>query len=74
MTEPVEERAEVKYLEKILLTADQIHAWIAELAPQVSRELLVEVLDLVPDPWLEPVPGAEDLGALPPPPTLAQMC
>jgi hypothetical protein len=36
----------------------------AELAPQVTRELLVEVLDLVPDPWLEPMPGAEGPDAL----------
>jgi hypothetical protein len=29
-----------------------------ELAPQVTEELLREVVDLVPDEWLEPVPGA----------------
>ena len=28
------------------------------------RELLEEVLDLVPDAWLEPAPGAENPGAL----------
>ena len=36
----------------------------AELAPRVTRELLEEVLDLVPDVWLEPAPGAENPGAL----------
>jgi hypothetical protein len=36
----------------------------AELAPQVTEELLGEVLAEVPDSWLEPVPGAEDAGAL----------
>ncbi|QNN52457.1 HipA family kinase [Nocardioides mesophilus] len=30
----------------------------AELAPQVTRELLEEVVGLVPAVWLEPVPGA----------------
>jgi hypothetical protein len=29
------------------------------LAPQVTRDLLVDVLTQVPDTWLEPVPGAE---------------
>jgi hypothetical protein len=32
----------------------------AELAPQVTRGLLTEVLALVPDRWLEPVAGAEE--------------
>ncbi|MFP5253640.1 MAG: HipA family kinase [Actinomycetes bacterium] len=36
----------------------------AELAPQVTRSLLEEVLALVPDAWLEPVPGAESPAAL----------
>ena len=36
----------------------------AELAGQVTRDLLVDVLEQVPDDWLEPVPGAEDAGAL----------
>ena len=36
----------------------------AELAPQVTRELLTEVAALVPDAWLEPVPGAETPDAL----------
>jgi len=35
-----------------------------ELAPQVTRELLTEVAALVPDAWLEPVPGAETPQAL----------
>ncbi len=30
----------------------------ADLAPRVTRDLLEEVLALVPDEWLEPVPGA----------------
>ena len=30
----------------------------AELAPRVTRELLTEVVDQVPDEWLEPVPGS----------------
>jgi hypothetical protein len=30
----------------------------AELAPRVTADLLHDVLDLVPDEWLEPVPGA----------------
>lgn len=34
-----------------------------ELAAKVTRELLDEVLALVPDEWLEPVPGAEDAAA-----------
>ena len=35
----------------------------ASLAPRVTEPLLREVVDLVPDEWLEPVPGA-DVGAL----------
>ncbi len=35
----------------------------ASLAPQVTEELLREVVDRVPDEWLEPVPGA-DLAAV----------
>ena len=31
----------------------------AELAPQVTADLLGEVLDLVPEEWLEAVPGAD---------------
>jgi len=31
----------------------------AALAPRVTRELLAEVVDEVPDEWLEPVPGAK---------------
>jgi hypothetical protein len=31
----------------------------ARLAPQVTETLLREVLDLVPEDWLEPVPGAD---------------
>jgi len=31
----------------------------ARLAPQVTADLLEEVVDLVPDQWLEPVPGAD---------------
>jgi hypothetical protein len=36
----------------------------AALAPRVTVALLEEVLALVPDAWLEPVPGAEDPDAL----------
>lgn len=35
-----------------------------ELAPQVTRDLLVDVVGSVPDTWLEPVPGATDAEAL----------
>jgi hypothetical protein len=31
----------------------------AELAPRITRDLLVDVLAQVPDEWLEPVPGCE---------------
>jgi hypothetical protein len=31
----------------------------ADLAPRVNRGLLTEVVDHVPDEWLEPVPGAD---------------
>jgi hypothetical protein len=31
----------------------------AELAPQVTEALLRDVVDLVPEEWLEPVPGAD---------------
>lgn len=34
------------------------------LTPRVTRQLLEEVLGLVPDAWLEPAPGAEDPDAL----------
>ena len=40
--------------------ADDVPAADAELAPQVTRTLLEEVLALVPDSWLEPAPGAEE--------------
>jgi hypothetical protein len=36
----------------------------AALAPLVTRDLLGDVLGLVPDEWLEPVPGAERPDAL----------
>jgi len=36
----------------------------ARLAPQVTADLLGDVLALVPDAWLEPVPGAEDPATL----------
>jgi hypothetical protein len=36
----------------------------AELAPRVTEDLLGEVLDEVPDSWLEPVSGAEDAEAV----------
>jgi len=36
----------------------------AALAPLVTRDLLEEVVALVPDVWLEPVPGAETPDAL----------
>ncbi|MGH3510016.1 MAG: HipA family kinase [Nocardioidaceae bacterium] len=35
-----------------------------ELAPMVTRDLLADVTGLVPDEWLEPVPGAADPAAL----------
>ena len=36
----------------------------AALAPLVTRDLLEEVVALVPDVWLEPMPGAETPDAL----------
>ena len=36
----------------------------AELAPRVTADLLEAVVAEVPDPWLEPVPGAEDPDAV----------
>ena len=36
----------------------------ASLAPQVTRDLLGDVLALVPDEWLEPVPGASSAADL----------
>ena len=36
----------------------------ARLAPQVEADLLGDVLALVPDEWLEPVPGADSPAAL----------
>ncbi len=36
----------------------------ARLTDRVTPELLQEVVELVPDPWLEPVPGAETPEAL----------
>ena len=36
----------------------------AELAPQVTADLLGDVLSLVPDEWLEPAPGMEDPAAV----------
>lgn len=38
---------------------DGVVAADAALAPRVTRELLTEVVDLVPEDWLEPVPGAD---------------
>jgi hypothetical protein len=35
-----------------------------ELAPLITEELLATVVGLVPDEWLEPVPGAPDASAL----------
>ena len=43
---------------------DDLPAVDADLAPRVSRDLLDEVVALVPDVWLEPVPGAETPDAL----------
>jgi hypothetical protein len=37
---------------------ERLPAADADLAPRVTEELLREVLARVPDPWLEPVPGA----------------
>jgi hypothetical protein len=36
----------------------------ANLVPQVTEDLLREVLSLVPDEWLEPVPGAAEASTL----------
>ena len=36
----------------------------AELTPIVTRDLLDDVLDQVPDEWLEPVPGSADAASL----------
>ncbi|NUR07555.1 MAG: hypothetical protein HOQ22_14045 [Nocardioidaceae bacterium] len=36
----------------------------ADLAPRVTRDLLRDVLALVPDDWLEPVPGVPDADGL----------
>ena len=41
-----------------------VAAVAAEMAAAVTDDLLTGVLDLVPDEWLEPVPGAEDPAAL----------
>ena len=38
---------------------DQVPAADAELAPQVTEQFLREVVDLVPEDWIEPVPGAD---------------
>jgi hypothetical protein len=43
---------------------DAVAAVDAELAPQVTRELLEEVIALVPDVWLEPAPGADTPASL----------
>ena len=43
---------------------DDLPAVDDELAPRVTRALLEEVVALVPDVWLEPVPGAETAAAL----------
>jgi len=43
---------------------DRLPAADAELAPRVTPDLLGEVLAMVPDEWLEPVPGAETAEAL----------
>ena len=37
-----------------------VPAAAAALAPQVTRDLLHEVVGLVPDEWLAPVPGPRD--------------
>jgi hypothetical protein len=49
-----------------VLTAyrDGLPAVDVDLAPRVTRDLLDEVAALVPDVWLEPVPGAETPDAL----------
>jgi hypothetical protein len=43
---------------------DGLPAADAELAPRVTPELLGEVLGMVPEEWLEPVPGADSPDAL----------
>jgi hypothetical protein len=43
---------------------DGLPAADTDLAPRVTRDLLEEVTALVPDEWLEPVPGAETADAL----------
>ncbi|UQX90230.1 hypothetical protein M6D93_09580 [Jatrophihabitans telluris] len=36
----------------------------AELAPRVDEAMLIDVLEQVPDEWLEPVPGIEDVAGI----------
>lgn len=43
---------------------DRIEAADTEISARLSRDDFVEILDLVPDVWLEPVPGAERPGEL----------
>ena len=44
--------------------ADRVRAVDAELTAAITPELVAEVLALVPEPWLEPVPGATTAEAL----------
>ena len=44
--------------------AEQAAAQDASLADRVTEDALVEILDEVPDQWLEPVPGADSPEAL----------
>jgi hypothetical protein len=48
----------------LLDVADDVPAADAELAPQVTGDLLGDVLSLVPDTWLEPAPGMDDPAAV----------
>ncbi len=48
----------------LLAHADRLPGVDERVRAVITEEVLVEVLDLVPDPWLEPVPGSESPAAL----------
>jgi hypothetical protein len=48
----------------LLAHADRLAHVDERVRAVVTEDVLIEVLDLVPDPWLEPVPGAESPAAL----------
>ena len=48
----------------LLAHADRLPAVDERVRAVITEEVLAEVLDLVPDAWLEPVPGAESPAAL----------